>query len=107
MQRVSLIPQMCILMSCIWWVAASSRDETVSTSESIQSMACGLCVALTLATSVPSFAAQNSLVLNLPLYLSSFLSPSRFTVLGYNGHGTKFQCKHVKIYLGRYPASRE
>jgi hypothetical protein len=47
------------------------------------------------------------LVLNLPLYLSSFLSPSRFTVLGYNGHGTKFQCKHVKIYLGRYPASRE
>jgi hypothetical protein len=30
------------------------------------------------------------LVLNLPLYLLDFLSPSRFIILGNNGHYTKF-----------------
>jgi hypothetical protein len=58
--------------------SASSRDETVSTSESIQSMACGLCVALTLATSVPSFAAQNSLVRLPPLSNDPFRCEKAF-----------------------------
>ncbi len=103
-QRVNPIPHMC---GCTWWLASSSKDETVSTSKSIRNMACGLCATFTLTTLVTSFATKNSSVLHLLLYFVIFLFPSRFIVLGYNGHYTKFYCKHVKIYLGKYLASME
>ncbi|KAG0599012.1 hypothetical protein M758_12G120000 [Ceratodon purpureus] len=62
--RVSESP-VSLAVHCSWDGRVSK--ETVSTSETLRNAACGLCLSLTLATALPSFAAQSNQVRLPPL----------------------------------------